>query len=85
MVATCPICGPCDVNCRCTAREQDQYEEIQRLRMTDDQIEAILYCVSCAQDYRDTLDCCDQPEQYDRTTQMIEAAMRLAMPTKSVS
>ena len=85
MDAACPICGPCEVNCRCTSREQDQYEEIQRLRLTDDQIEAILYCVSCAQDYRDTLDCCDQPEQYDRATQMIEAAMRLAMPTKIVS
>jgi hypothetical protein len=60
-------------------------DELKRLRLTDDQIEAILYCVSCAQDYRDTLDCCDQPEQYDRATQMIEAAMRLAMPTKNVS
>ncbi len=41
MDAACPICGPCDVNCRCTAREQDQYEEIQRLRLTDAEREAL--------------------------------------------
>lgn len=41
MDAACPICGPCDENCRCTAREQDQYEEIQRLRLTDAEAEAI--------------------------------------------
>jgi hypothetical protein len=74
MDAACPICGPYDVNCRCTAREQDQYEEIQRLRLTDDQIEAILFCVSCAQDYRDTTD-----GNEERATQMIQTAMRLAI------
>ena len=41
MDAACPICGPCDVNCGCTARERDQYEEIQRLRLTDAEAEAI--------------------------------------------
>jgi hypothetical protein len=41
MAATCPICGPCDVNCRCTSREQDQYEEIQRLRLTDEERKAL--------------------------------------------
>ena len=41
MDAACPICGPYDVNCRCTAREQDQYEEIQRLRLTDAEREAL--------------------------------------------
>ena len=41
MDAACPICGPCDLNCGCTAREQDQYEEIQRLRMTDEERKAL--------------------------------------------
>ena len=50
------------------------------MTLTSDECEAVLFCVSCAQDYRDTLDCCDEPEQYDRATQMIEAAMRLATP-----
>lgn len=35
----CPICGPCD--CGCTAREKDQYEEIQRLRLTDAERESL--------------------------------------------
>jgi hypothetical protein len=48
--------------------------------LTNAEREAVLYCVSCAQDYRDTLDVCEQPEKYDRATQMIEAAMRLAIP-----
>jgi len=43
--------------------------------LTDAEREAILYCVSCAQDYRDTLDGSEE-----RATQMIEAAMRLAIP-----
>jgi hypothetical protein len=35
----CPMCGPAD--CACTATEQDQYREIQRLRLTDEEREAI--------------------------------------------
>ncbi|MFY7896033.1 MAG: hypothetical protein ACOVP8_07365 [Phycisphaerales bacterium] len=42
--------------------------------------EAVMFCVSCAMDYRDTLDPCDHPERHDRATQMIQAAMRLAVP-----
>ena len=55
-------------------------DEILRLRLTDEDRDAILFCVSCAQDYRDTLvDVCDQPE-HGRATQMIAVAMRVAMP-----
>jgi hypothetical protein len=43
--------------------------------LTDTEREAILFCVSCAQDYRDTLDGSEE-----RATQMIETAMRFAMP-----
>jgi hypothetical protein len=43
--------------------------------LTDAEREAILFCVSCAQDYRDTLDGSEE-----RAKQMIEIAMRLAMP-----
>jgi hypothetical protein len=35
----CPMCGPAD--CACTATEQDQYREIQRLRLTDAERKAI--------------------------------------------
>jgi hypothetical protein len=35
----CPMCGPAD--CACTATEQDQYREIQRLRLTDEERQAI--------------------------------------------
>jgi hypothetical protein len=35
----CPMCGPAD--CACTATEQDQYREIQRLRLTGEEREAI--------------------------------------------
>ena len=35
----CPMCGPAD--CACTATEQDQYREIQRLRLTDEEREAV--------------------------------------------
>jgi hypothetical protein len=52
----------------------------KNMTLTAEECEAILFCVSCAQDYRDTLmDVCDQPE-HGRATQMIEAAMRLAIP-----
>jgi hypothetical protein len=36
----CPMCGPAD--CACTATEQEQYREIQRLRLTDEEREAIV-------------------------------------------
>ena len=49
--------------------------------LTDEEREAVAYCVSCAQDYRETLDCCEQPEKYDRATRMIDAAMRLVILT----
>ena len=35
----CPMCGPAD--CACTATEQDQYREIQRLRLTGEEREAL--------------------------------------------
>ena len=35
----CPMCGPAD--CACTATEQDQYREIQRLRLTDEERAAL--------------------------------------------
>jgi hypothetical protein len=49
--------------------------------LTDEEREAVAYCVSCAQDYRETLDCCEQSEKYDRATRMIDAAMRLVILT----
>jgi hypothetical protein len=55
-------------------------DEIKRLRLADDEREAILYCISCAQDYRDTLDCCHRRDRYDRATQLIGMAMRFALP-----
>jgi hypothetical protein len=55
-------------------------DEIERLRLTTEEREAILYCISCAQDYRDTLDCCHRRDRYDRATQLIGMAMRLALP-----
>jgi hypothetical protein len=39
----CPMCGPAD--CACTATEQDQYREIQRLRLTDEERGAIAYYI----------------------------------------
>lgn len=39
----CPMCGP--VDCACTATEQDQYREIQRLRLTDEEREALSVAV----------------------------------------
>jgi hypothetical protein len=51
------------------------------LTLTDEQREAVAYCVSCAQDYRETLDCCEQSEKYDRATRMIDTAMRLVILT----
>lgn len=54
-------------------------DEIKRLRLADDEREAILYCISCAQDYRDTLDCCHRRDRYDRATQLIRMAMRFAL------
>jgi hypothetical protein len=50
------------------------------MTLTAEECEAVLYCVSCAMDYRDTLDVCEQSEKYDRATQMIETAMRLSIP-----
>ena len=44
--------------------------------LTGEQREAILFCVSCAQDYRDVLS--NFPYQYDRATRMIRTAMKLA-------
>jgi hypothetical protein len=41
----CPMCGPAD--CACTATEQDQYREIQRLRLTDAEREAIREAMDC--------------------------------------
>lgn len=35
----CPMCGPAD--CACTATEQDQYREIQRLRLTDEERDCV--------------------------------------------
>jgi hypothetical protein len=55
-------------------------DEIARLRLTDAEREAILYCISCAQDYRDTDHVGDNNQAYDRATQLIEMAMRLALP-----
>jgi len=51
------------------------------VQITDEEREAVAYCVSCAQDYRETLDCCEQSEKYDRATRMIDAAMRLVILT----
>jgi hypothetical protein len=39
----CPMCGPAD--CACTATEQDQYREIQRLRLTDAERKAIGWAI----------------------------------------
>lgn len=60
--------------------ERQLGKRILRSTLTDSEREAVLYCVSCAQDYRETLDVCDQPEKYGRATQMIDTAMRLAIP-----
>jgi hypothetical protein len=49
--------------------------------LTDEEREAVAYCVSCAQDYRETLDCCEQSEKYGRATRMIDAAMRVVILT----
>lgn len=51
-----------------------RYCTLTPFTLTDAEREAILYCVSCAQDYRDRLD------GSERATQMIEIAMRCAMP-----
>jgi hypothetical protein len=74
-----------------TCRDPDLLAaEVRRLRaaidsgsptLTDEEREAVAYCVSCAQDYRETLDCCEQSEKYDRATRMIDAAMRLVILT----
>ena len=42
--------------------------------------EAILFCVSCAQDYRNEIDTCDDQgrERWDRATRMIDVAAGLA-------
>ena len=56
-------------------------ERRRMLTLTDAEREAVAYCVSCAQDYRETLDCCEQSEKYDRATRMIDAAMRLVILT----
>jgi hypothetical protein len=52
-----------------------RYCTLTPFTLTAEEREAILYCVSCAQDYRDTLDGSEE-----RATQMIETAMRFAMP-----
>jgi hypothetical protein len=52
-----------------------RYCTLTPFTLTDAEREAILYCVSCAQDYRDTLDA-----GAERATQMIAIAMRVAMP-----
>ena len=51
-------------------------------RLTDEQREAILFCVSCAQDYRAGIETCDDQGrgQWDRATRMIQAAADLAIP-----
>lgn len=36
----CPMCGPAD--CACTATEQDQYREIQRLSLTHAERDALV-------------------------------------------
>ena len=74
-----------------TCRDPDLLAaEVRRLRaaidsgsptLTDEEREAVAYCVSCAQDYRETLDCCEHSEKYDRATRMIDAAMRLVILT----
>jgi hypothetical protein len=56
-------------------------DALERATLTDEEREAVAYCVSCAQDYRETLDCCEQSEKYDRATRMIDAAMRLVILT----
>jgi hypothetical protein len=56
------------------------YEQPQPT-LTDEEREAVAYCVSCAQDYRETLDCCEQSEKYGRATRMIDAAMRVVILT----
>jgi len=38
---TCPICDQKRINCDCTETERRQYEEIQDLRLTDAEREAI--------------------------------------------
>ncbi|NDC73044.1 MAG: hypothetical protein EBZ62_06255 [Sphingobacteriia bacterium] len=52
--------------------------------LTDEQREAICFCLSCAQDYRDGLESCDNPsrEQCERATRMIAIAGRLAVDSK---
>jgi hypothetical protein len=49
--------------------------------ITAEDREAIMFCVSCAQDYRDGLDTCDHKgrERWDRATKMIQAAANLAL------
>jgi len=42
----CPMCGP--VDCACTATEQDQYREIQRLTLTDEERLAVAECIKFA-------------------------------------
>jgi hypothetical protein len=56
----------------------DANRPTSRFTLTDEEREAILYCISCAQDYRDT--CCHRRDRYDRATQLIGMAMRLALP-----
>ena len=50
--------------------------------LTDEEREAVLFCISCAQDYRETLwNTVDDWEQaWDRATRNIDIAIRLTIP-----
>ena len=47
---TCPICDQKPANCDCTETEKRQWSEIEELRLTDEEREAVAWAASCASD-----------------------------------
>ena len=70
-----PRDGTWQAECPYVTGTVTRYCTLTPFTLTDAEREAILFCVSCAQDYRDKLDGSEE-----RATQMIQTAMRFAMP-----
>jgi len=45
---TCPICDQKPMNCDCTETEKRQWSEIEDLRLTAEEREAVSWCVEMA-------------------------------------